>query len=618
MLKQRPAGDKSWPIACSDTTLGTADKELDLSGAHLSYGDFKDATFIGAGAIKLNGAGLANADLSGSKLTADGGFGNALIDLSEADLTNVDLSGSELTASTTGNYGSSTIDFTEATLDNADTSGSTLTADIVIGLPPLPPAPPDGYSPPPPSVKTCDGTLIPTTDERAALRHIRTGIVFVVDTTISMGPYIERLREAVQIAHDELKAAGLLDRTSFGLIAYRNDMSREPQKSQLEYVTRVFQPLTCGAEPGRLLDRMGAVKPARVSTRSFSEDAIAGLYEALGGQSADLGPAERMVWEDADARFIFLITDAGALPAGDPQSKYPGVDLAAIHADATGKDVTIFPIHLISKEAQARNNVGPATEQYRLLAMDQGQTNNYKSVAADDVEMYDKIIREAIGEVITTVKKWERGEKLTQLSVPLNPDPETQPIGDLIVNKMFNVQQRFLGRVQGGRAPQFFEAWAADQDLAKPDRMALRASVFLTRNQLSALGQRLEAVLRDAKAAYTDQRTAFQDMQSVTAITAVDPNLDTRSIDSQDKLQAFLERLPYKTRLLTMGPKDWRTLGALRQLTLIGDIEYKLNAYRELSASDCWIDMTPRIPGQTSRRGDPGLEVCAVSLERLP
>ena len=124
MLKQRAAGDKTWPIACSDTTLGTADKELDLSGAHLSYGDFKDATFIGAGAIKLNGAGLANADLSGSKLTADGGFGNALIDLSEANLTNTNLSGSELTTIITGNYGLSTIDFTEAILDQADLSGS--------------------------------------------------------------------------------------------------------------------------------------------------------------------------------------------------------------------------------------------------------------------------------------------------------------------------------------------------------------------------------------------------------------------------------------------------------------------------------------------------------------
>ena len=124
MLKQRPAGDKSWPIACSDTALGDSSKELDLSGAHLSYGDFKDATFMGAGEIKLNGAGLANADLSGS----------------------------ELTAITTGNYGASTIDFTEANLANADLSGSKLSADKIIGLAPSPPSPPPPLpSPPPPS-----------------------------------------------------------------------------------------------------------------------------------------------------------------------------------------------------------------------------------------------------------------------------------------------------------------------------------------------------------------------------------------------------------------------------------------------------------------------------------
>ena len=72
MLKQRRAGDKRWPIACSDTTLGTADKELDLSDAHLSYGDFNEATFTGAGAINLSGASFA--DLSDAKLSADGGL----------------------------------------------------------------------------------------------------------------------------------------------------------------------------------------------------------------------------------------------------------------------------------------------------------------------------------------------------------------------------------------------------------------------------------------------------------------------------------------------------------------------------------------------------------------
>ena len=35
MLKARPAGDKNWPVACSNTTLGDAGEELDLSGSEL-------------------------------------------------------------------------------------------------------------------------------------------------------------------------------------------------------------------------------------------------------------------------------------------------------------------------------------------------------------------------------------------------------------------------------------------------------------------------------------------------------------------------------------------------------------------------------------------------------
>ena len=50
LLKRPPAGDKSWPIACRGATLGPYGEELDLSGAHLSHGDFEDATFPQQGA----------------------------------------------------------------------------------------------------------------------------------------------------------------------------------------------------------------------------------------------------------------------------------------------------------------------------------------------------------------------------------------------------------------------------------------------------------------------------------------------------------------------------------------------------------------------------------------
>ena len=128
MLKRRPAGDKSWPIACSHTKLGKRKKELDLSGAHLSYGDFKDATFRAKGVIRLNGAGLANADLSGTTLTADGTSGAATIDFAKANLADADLSGATLIADL-ASYGAATINFAEANLANADLSGATLTAE---------------------------------------------------------------------------------------------------------------------------------------------------------------------------------------------------------------------------------------------------------------------------------------------------------------------------------------------------------------------------------------------------------------------------------------------------------------------------------------------------------
>ena len=50
----------------------TAQVSIDLSGAHLSYSDFEDASFQGNGAIKLDGAGLAHADLSGLTVSAVG------------------------------------------------------------------------------------------------------------------------------------------------------------------------------------------------------------------------------------------------------------------------------------------------------------------------------------------------------------------------------------------------------------------------------------------------------------------------------------------------------------------------------------------------------------------
>ena len=83
-------------------------------------------------------ANLNNADLSGSELTAitTDNYGASTIDFTETTL--IDFTETTL------------IDFTETTLANADLSGSKLSADSIIGLAPSAPPPPSPPSPSPP------------------------------------------------------------------------------------------------------------------------------------------------------------------------------------------------------------------------------------------------------------------------------------------------------------------------------------------------------------------------------------------------------------------------------------------------------------------------------------
>jgi serine/threonine-protein kinase PpkA len=63
--------------------------------------------------------------------------------------------------------------------------------------------------------------------------ELKTAIVFVIDTTISMKPYIDRTREAVRKIYDVIEKAGLSDKVAFGLVAFRSSTKKTPG---VEYV----------------------------------------------------------------------------------------------------------------------------------------------------------------------------------------------------------------------------------------------------------------------------------------------------------------------------------------------------------------------------------------------
>ena len=62
----------------------------------------------------------------------------------------------------------------------------------------------------------------PVIDEPEVQADYRAGLVFAIDATLSMQPFIDRTRQAVREIYDTLDVANLLGNVNFGLVAFRD------------------------------------------------------------------------------------------------------------------------------------------------------------------------------------------------------------------------------------------------------------------------------------------------------------------------------------------------------------------------------------------------------------
>ncbi|MDR1658233.1 MAG: VWA domain-containing protein [Deltaproteobacteria bacterium] len=131
------------------------------------------------------------------------------------------------------------------------------------------------------------------------------GVAIVIDTTISMQPFITECRNFAQELYDRIEKSKL-DNVYLGLVSYRNSVKARPG---VEYVSKVISDLEPATNRQRFIESLSELKEAKVSTHSFSEDSLAGLETAV----------SKLSWgNDFIAKYIILITDAGPLPIADP------------------------------------------------------------------------------------------------------------------------------------------------------------------------------------------------------------------------------------------------------------------------------------------------------------
>lgn len=424
----------------------------------------------------------------------------------------------------------------------------------------------------------------PPQPQQADVRELKVGVVFLIDTTSSMGPYIDRVRKVVRDLYARLERDKKLDRTSFGVVGYRNNMEGRPQ---LEYVARVFQPLRPGSPPSEVLASFDRLRPATVSTHSWDEDGLFGLHTAL--------TSPEMEWTKFDARVLIQISDAGMLDAGDPKAQLRNISLTNIRETADRQGIAIVPVHLQTAEAAREGDINKARAQYLELARTgDPAVSKYIPIAGGDPNRFEEALRAAADRLATAINALVDNRPLTRPA--LTPQ---SPMAELLVNELFRVQQTYVGAKLGTDAPPFVRGWAADKDLGNPRNDALKVAVFLTRNQLNDLAQSLRSVLDAAKRAQLAPQTLFDQLRALSASTAVAPaQRKAESIAEIGLLPGYLKLLPYQSPLLKLTRESWLDQGFSGQQSMVAALEFKLQAYVDINASDVWIDLGAKDRGQ--------------------
>ena len=444
-----------------------------------------------------------------------------------------------------------------------------------------------------------------STGKTGGARHAYTaGLVFVIDSTLSMQPYLERTQQAVTTIFDTLGKADLLGQVNFGLVAYRDNVAAAPG---LDYLVRTYVDLDEGRDADSFLSRLKSLRDASVSSRDFTEDAYAGVKQAI----------EAVDWRGHDARYVVLVTDAGARDADDPLSS-TGLDAGRLRELAQEKGIAIFVLHLLT-EATMPDHAADAA-QYRQLADFPGIGSLYYGVPTGDVAEYGRVLDALAGQITGQVQT-ASSNRQAPAPVPAGDDAQLAELQAKVAKLGYALRMRYLQKTSDGKLPSVFDAWLLDRDFRDPSRSTLDVRVLLSRDQLSDLSDVLTQVLGAAEDGLLSPQNFLSELKSLAATATRDPERlgatttttagTGSSLADLGFMREYIEDLPYTGEVMGLSLDDWQSWSTQEQIAFLNRLEEKVAYYRALhDHTDLWISLDGGPVG--------GDSVYPIELEQLP
>ena len=449
--------------------------------------------------------------------------------------------------------------------------------------------------------------------DESTLADFRVGVAFVIDTTRSMGPYIERAQDFVLSIEDRLAGMNLADQFDFALVGYRDNTTAA---QDIGYVTRLYRDFGAGGDAAALRANVMQMQAASASTRNWREDAFAGLQDAI----------LQLSWSEVDTRIVFLITDASPRNLGDELARDRRLGPESILAMADQNNIALMVLHMQTEDAR---RISLQTENYddheagqalyrRLQGTGIGTLATYFQVRGDSAAAFEKTLDGIAGEVADALGALAGGGTIAQpeledpflAALMANPSGVTidenageRQVAAAVVSELFRYQQEFLGQRAGVEAPDFHRAWTIDRDLLNPNVRMLDVYSFMSRENLGDLYSELYAIVEALDAQESGVGDFFENARVQSGQATVDPAII-------ELLPEYIRGLPYRSFFMQINRTQWDAMPFLQKEENLARIRDKLNAYRLIFETEAgWLRLSNREGSE---------EVYPLPLDLLP
>lgn len=407
-------------------------------------------------------------------------------------------------------------------------------------------------------------------------------ILFVMDTTESMGPYLKDILAAVR----EFAASSTDDGLRFGFVGYRDADPR------FEYQAREF---TTAMQSANVFARtLGGMRAQAIPVKGddIPESVFEGLHLAIQSQQ----------WRPEALKLVFLIGDA------------PGKDLAhnteELRRKADNHQIKILAFHI--KNTKASKGLDQVAErQYRdLSSIYQGAygTSNQQAYFRS-IDTESKGFKQLM---LDSLVEGKSNLALVRNCAAARRGPECLPKVEAGSLSELVFQHAALALADTSLPRHDLRGWVADKALTNPGHEALAPMVLFTEAELDELEARVRELKEVGEMALRGQSGNTLDFFDLVARNTRMTMVDPTAVNFRDAfaIPLGIDQLPYNSDIMSLTRDEFQNPDRVQDFVV--SMTAKLAAYEDLRRSRGDPQRWKRLSAGAKDR------VAGVELNHLP